>query len=129
MFFHAFGRLLEQLRSERGLTQEDLGRLLGHRDGSVVSKWERGDRLPRARTVADLERKLEVPAGTLMTARHETLEGRQREEMGLDAEADQQREHSLAYDGRPLTAEEEELMRALIARIQRGGSIGGEADR
>lgn len=37
---------LKTWRDERNLTQVELGRLLGV-DGMTVSRWERGDHLPR----------------------------------------------------------------------------------
>lgn len=37
---------LKEWRDERKLTQVELGRLLGV-DGMTVSRWERGDHLPR----------------------------------------------------------------------------------
>jgi transcriptional regulator with XRE-family HTH domain len=46
-----FGKLLRQLRLERGISQAELGRGigLGH---SIVSRYETGERTPRRRTIA-----------------------------------------------------------------------------
>ena len=66
-----FARLLARIRSERGMTQKDLGRALGHADGSVVSKYERGEVLPTPKTVAQIEQILGVEDGRLMTARQD----------------------------------------------------------
>lgn len=95
-----FARELEKARMTAGLTQAELGRLLDHKDGSVVSKYERGLMLPHTSTVAEIERVLGIEDGRLMTARYEQKTDEQ-QEMSSDR-------RSLSYGGTPLTPEQEE---------------------
>ena len=37
---------LREHRERRGLTQEAVGRLLGFRDGTWISRWEHGEAIP-----------------------------------------------------------------------------------
>ncbi len=69
-----FGKLLRECRKERGLSQWELyGELgeygyIGVRGGSIISKWETGQRNPPYETVLALERILRLPDGLLMSA-------------------------------------------------------------
>lgn len=48
--FTKSGQFIAQLRSERGMTQDDLGKLIGSSD-KTVSKWERGQNVPDVLTI------------------------------------------------------------------------------
>ena len=43
---YTFGKNLYELRNKKGLTQKELGKLLGVSD-KAVSKWETGEAMPR----------------------------------------------------------------------------------
>lgn len=82
-----FANALETARSRRGLTQAALGERLGHTDGSVISKYERGEVLPHTATVAKIEEVLAVPEGSLLAARYEDVARRQGARPTPDREA------------------------------------------
>ncbi|MBQ7267941.1 MAG: helix-turn-helix transcriptional regulator [Synergistaceae bacterium] len=54
------GNLLKTLRLERGLSQEELGDLVGT-DGNLVSRWERGTSTPSLHYMQKLSEALEKP--------------------------------------------------------------------
>jgi len=61
----AFGRVLQAIRSERGLSQEQLGFESGlHR--TYISLLERGKRSPSLNTIFDLGRALSVPPSSIV---------------------------------------------------------------
>ena len=59
-----FGRMLKQLRKERGLSQDELAALLGTTK-QVISRYENAQRMPRLSVVSDYARKLNVPLSLL----------------------------------------------------------------
>ena len=59
-----FGRLLKQLRIERGLSQEKLAELLGT-SKQVISRYESGQRAPKITVVQAFADKLGVPIAVL----------------------------------------------------------------
>jgi transcriptional regulator with XRE-family HTH domain len=63
----AFGRRLREVRTERGLSQDDLALAdrVGMR-GTVIGRLEHGDREPRLTTVLRLARGLDVTPGELV---------------------------------------------------------------
>jgi transcriptional regulator with XRE-family HTH domain len=61
----AFGLRLRQVRTERGLSQDELA----HRTDlhpTAIARFERGAREPRLTTILRLARGLEVPSSALM---------------------------------------------------------------
>ena len=58
----AFGRRLKQARELRGLSQADLGNLLGGQTSSAVTQWETGTSTPRTSNVMELPTLLNVSA-------------------------------------------------------------------
>ncbi len=63
------GALIASERSQRGLRQEDLARLIGLTGGSQISKYERGELLPQPRTVSRMEEAMDISDGRLAAAR------------------------------------------------------------
>ena len=63
----SFGELLKRLRSERGLSQSQLGERL-HVDRSTVAKWESGDRVPDAVMISRLSNQMGVRMAELLRA-------------------------------------------------------------
>ena len=59
-----FGRILKQLRKERGLSQDELAAKLGTTK-QVISRYENGQRMPRLSVVSEYARKLGVPLSAL----------------------------------------------------------------
>ncbi|HVZ37883.1 MAG TPA: helix-turn-helix transcriptional regulator [Candidatus Kapabacteria bacterium] len=63
----AFGRVLRALRTQRGLTQEELG-IKCAMDRSFISDLERGAREPGLSTIMRLSEGLDAPATDLISA-------------------------------------------------------------
>lgn len=61
-----FAQTLRNLRTERGLTQQELAKQL-YVTRSTVGRWENGTRLPDATTISRLSQCLGVDVGTLMS--------------------------------------------------------------
>lgn len=75
-----FGRILKQLRKERGLSQDELAAKLGTTK-QVISRYENGQRMPRLSVVSEYARKLGVPLSALSgeeDAPQETVSGGRR---------------------------------------------------
>ena len=62
-----FAETLRKLRTERGLSQIQLGRQM-FVDNSTVARWENGSRLPDATMITRLARVLNVDIGMLLSA-------------------------------------------------------------
>lgn len=60
------GRRIRQARDRLALSQTQLGELLGF-ERRVISRWERGEREPRARNLRRLARALEQPEAWFFT--------------------------------------------------------------
>ena len=52
----SIGQYLRQKRKDANLSQNEVGRLLGYKNGQFVSNWERGDQEPPAETLPKLVR-------------------------------------------------------------------------
>ncbi|MBO4385070.1 MAG: response regulator [Clostridia bacterium] len=61
----SFGELLKRLRSERGLSQSQLGEKL-HVDRSTIAKWESGSRVPDAVMFSRLSDQLGISMAELL---------------------------------------------------------------
>jgi transcriptional regulator with XRE-family HTH domain len=61
----AYGRVLQQTRRERGLSQEDLGFESGYHR-TYISFLERGKKSPSLSTMLDLAESLHVPASEMI---------------------------------------------------------------
>lgn len=57
--FTKSGQFIAQLRSERGMTQDNLGKLIGSSD-KTVSKWERGQNVPDVLTIKKIADAIDV---------------------------------------------------------------------
>lgn len=62
-----FGRLVRDLRTRRGLTQADIGRI-AHTTADAVATWERGRSLPDEPTMRRVAARLDPASDTLLTA-------------------------------------------------------------
>ena len=49
-----FGKLLKECRKDAELSQEDLGKKIHHKDGSMISRFERGHTSPNPHTLQDI---------------------------------------------------------------------------
>jgi transcriptional regulator with XRE-family HTH domain len=63
----AFGQRLREVRTEHGLTQEDVGRRTGLH-ATAIGRMERGKREPRLMSILVLARGLKVAPGELLNA-------------------------------------------------------------
>jgi transcriptional regulator with XRE-family HTH domain len=61
----AFGRVLQQIRTERGLSQEVLGFESGYHR-TYISFLERGKKSPSLSTIMDMAETLRVPASEIL---------------------------------------------------------------
>jgi transcriptional regulator with XRE-family HTH domain len=61
----AFGQRLRELRTEHGVSQDQLARKTGIHS-TAIGRLERGDREPRLGTILRLARGLGIPAGALL---------------------------------------------------------------
>ena len=68
-----FAETLKKLRMEKGLSQLQLGSKM-FVNGSTVTRWENGSRLPDAAMITRLARVLEVDVGTLLSTAAESDE-------------------------------------------------------
>ena len=62
-----FAETLKKLRTERGLSQIQLGKQM-FVNNSTVARWENGTRLPDAAMITRLSKVLDVDVGTLLSA-------------------------------------------------------------
>jgi transcriptional regulator with XRE-family HTH domain len=60
---------LWRYRTERQLSQRHIGRLLGHRTGAQVSRWELGEKIPTLDNALLLARILDIPVESLFAER------------------------------------------------------------
>ena len=67
-----FGAQIAALRKGKGMTQNELGNLLGI-SFQAVSKWERGETLPDTAILLDLARVLDTTVDHILTAGKRTL--------------------------------------------------------
>ncbi len=56
-----FSNRIFQYRKKRGYSQKKLASILGHKDPSQVSKWERGVKIPGTKSSIDLAHALCTP--------------------------------------------------------------------
>ena len=68
-----FAETLKTLRIEKGLSQRQLGMKM-FVNGSTITRWENGSRLPDAAMITRLARVLETDVGTLLNAAAESSE-------------------------------------------------------
>lgn len=66
---YSFGNFLHELRSRRGLTQYQLGALVGVSD-KAVSKWENGSSKPQSNILYKLSDVLGVSVDELLTCKY-----------------------------------------------------------
>ena len=69
----AFGRVLQEVRKERGLSQEQLGFDSGYHR-TYISFLERGKKSPSLSTIMDLAETLHLPASDFIRRVERTLE-------------------------------------------------------
>ena len=70
-----FAETLKRIRKEKGLSQVQLGSKM-YVNGSTITRWENGSRLPDAAMITRLARVLEVDVGTLLSTVAEGDEAR-----------------------------------------------------
>jgi len=56
---------IRTFRMRRGLSQKEVARLLGHRNQSLLSHWENGNKLPSLMNLFKLSAALKVPGELL----------------------------------------------------------------
>ena len=68
---YSFGNFLSELRLQRGLTQYQLGALVGVSD-KAVSKWENGTAKPQSRLLFRLSEVLGISVDELLSCKYHT---------------------------------------------------------
>ncbi len=79
---YRFGNFIYELRTEKGLSQSELGKILGV-SNKAVSKWENGEAKPRSGKLALLAETLGVTVGELLCGKRETNNAEQGEEIAF----------------------------------------------
>lgn len=69
------GRLIEARRNQEGLSQTDLGRLVGVGQSSIAA-YETGERSIQMGRLADIARVLRVPVAALLPSEEQTIDAR-----------------------------------------------------
>ena len=70
---YKFGNFLYELRTEKGLTQGELGKMLGVSD-AAISKWENGEAMPRLAKLQQLADVFNVSVNELATGERNSTE-------------------------------------------------------
>ena len=70
---YSFGNFLHELRTRRGLTQYQLGALVGVSD-KAVSKWENGSSKPQSNILYKLSEVLGISVDELLTCKYHSSE-------------------------------------------------------
>lgn len=70
---YCFGNFLHELRLRRGLTQYQLGVLIGVSD-KAVSKWENGSSMPQSSILYKLSEALEISVDELLSCKYRSFE-------------------------------------------------------
>lgn len=71
MDIYRTGRFIAELRHERGITQEELGEMLGV-SGKTVSRWERGTYMPDLSMIESLAEVFSVTADELIAGKRQS---------------------------------------------------------
>ena len=72
---YSFGNFLHELRTRRGLTQYQLGALVGVSD-KAVSKWENGSSKPKSNILYKLSEVLGISVDELLTCKYRSFENK-----------------------------------------------------
>ena len=75
---YSFGNFISALRERRGLSQYQLGALVGKSD-KAVSKWENGASKPRIDTIKKLSEVLDVSVDELLTCEYDTFDRKRKD--------------------------------------------------
>ncbi len=70
---YKFGNFLYKLRTEKGLTQSELGKMLGVSD-AAISKWENGEAMPRLAKLQQLANIFNISVNELATGERNSTE-------------------------------------------------------
>lgn len=82
---YSFGNFISALRVERGLSQYQLGALVGVSD-KAVSKWENGVSKPRTDTIIKLAEVLDVGTDELLACKYVTFNHKRKDLFAMDKE-------------------------------------------
>ncbi|RAL21939.1 helix-turn-helix domain-containing protein [Thermoflavimicrobium daqui] len=103
------GERIRLIRIKKGMTQEEIGKLIG-RSAAVISSYETGKRCPPTKQVDDLSKALGVSVDYLLGRE---VEGKKVSyDIGNVLEAE-----TLLYDGRVLTPRQKEFLKQQLEFI------------
>ena len=80
---YSFGNFISALREQRGLSQYQLGALVGVSD-KAVSKWENGVSKPRMNVIRKLADVLDVGIDELLTCKYITFKNKRKDLFAMD---------------------------------------------
>ena len=92
---YSFGNFISTLREKNGLSQYQLGVLVGVSD-KAVSKWENGASKPRINTIKKLAQILNVSVNELLTCEYDTFENMRKDLFAMKKEIIKAAENRLA---------------------------------
>ncbi|HAY20709.1 MAG TPA: hypothetical protein DCY27_00770, partial [Desulfobacterales bacterium] len=103
-----FGERLKKIRTERGLRQEDIGRIV-HVGKSTVSQWENNIHTPDLETVSKIANHLNIPVGYFLANDPSAPAWWYRDTPPTDVELEEfLRKANVYFDGAPLNEEDKE---------------------
>ena len=80
---YSFGNFISALRVRRGLSQYQLGALVGVSD-KAVSKWENGVSKPRMNTIVKLAEVLDIGTDELLACKYDTFNHKRKDLFAMD---------------------------------------------
>lgn len=80
---YSFGNFISALREQRGLSQYQLGALVGVSD-KAISKWENGVSKPRINVIRKLADVLDVGIDELLTCKYITFKNKRKDLFAMD---------------------------------------------
>ena len=80
---YSFGNFISALRERRGLSQYQLGALVGVSD-KAVSKWENGVSKPRMNTIVKLAEVLDIGTDELLACKYDTFNHKRKDLFAMD---------------------------------------------
>lgn len=109
-----FPQRLKELRLERGLTQEYIGKML-HVSYKTVGAWERGTRQPSIETIQKLSKLFEVSTDYLLG--NNLTNSKLAVKSDLKKFLDENLEKGMTYANEELTNEDKEKLKVALTQI------------
>lgn len=108
-----FGTRLKELRLQKKLTQEELGKIV-HVSKVSISGYERGGRNPDRETLTDLADYFGVSTDYLLGRSNIPTPDKSIKNNMNDADLDKMLDEAMSFDGKPMNDHDRELIRAYL---------------